>query len=185
MKHFSQYVLSSDEFFVFKINESRYFALFVVSWSIKKIFSIDYVNNYLFSIFFSIDFLSGKVWGYPHGLYHDSLTLINLLKSTKLIYYAHVSLLSDFFSVIISWSMESKFGFLWIMIILNINFNAIPFPWNAPFLVEIFRKFLMNSAGPTQLFWKWGGQVSMIALDSISPRSHHGWRGGARKSFEP
>ena len=97
LKHFSQYVLSSDEFFVFKINESRYFALFVVSGSIKKIFSIDYVNNYLFSIFFSIDFLGGKVWGYPHCLYHDSLTLINLLKSAKLIYYAHVSLLSDFF----------------------------------------------------------------------------------------
>ena len=31
-----------------KINESRYIALFVVSGSIKKLFSIDYVNIYLF-----------------------------------------------------------------------------------------------------------------------------------------
>ena len=36
----------------FKINESPYIALFVVSGSIKKLFSIDYVNIYLFSIFF-------------------------------------------------------------------------------------------------------------------------------------
>ena len=36
----------------FKINESRYIAVFVVSESIKKLFSIDYVNIYLFSIFF-------------------------------------------------------------------------------------------------------------------------------------
>ena len=35
-----------------KINESRYIALFVVSGSIKKLFSIDYVNIYIFSIFF-------------------------------------------------------------------------------------------------------------------------------------
>ena len=40
----------------FKINESRYIALFVVSGSIKTLLSIDYVNIYLFSIDFSIDF---------------------------------------------------------------------------------------------------------------------------------
>ena len=39
-----------------KINEPRCIALFVVSGSIKKLLSIDYVNVYLFSIFFSIDF---------------------------------------------------------------------------------------------------------------------------------
>ena len=33
-----------------------YIALFVVSISINKLFSIDYENIYLFSIFFSIDF---------------------------------------------------------------------------------------------------------------------------------
>ena len=38
--------------FQFKINESRFIALFVVSGSIKKLFSIDYVNIYIFSIFF-------------------------------------------------------------------------------------------------------------------------------------
>ena len=39
-----------------KINESRYITLFLVSGSIKKLFPIDYVNIYLFSICFSIDF---------------------------------------------------------------------------------------------------------------------------------
>ena len=31
----------------------------------KKFFTIDYVNIYLFSRFLSIDFSSGKMWGYP------------------------------------------------------------------------------------------------------------------------
>ena len=39
-----------------QVNESRYVALFVFSGSIKKLFSIDCINIYLFSIFFSIDF---------------------------------------------------------------------------------------------------------------------------------
>ena len=39
-----------------KDNESRYNTLFMVSGSIKKLFSVDYVNIYLFSIFLSIDF---------------------------------------------------------------------------------------------------------------------------------
>ena len=39
-----------------KVNESKYTALFVVSGSVKKLFSIDSVNIYLSSIFFSIDF---------------------------------------------------------------------------------------------------------------------------------
>ena len=33
-----------------KVNESRYFVLFLVSGPIKKLFSIDYINIYLFSI---------------------------------------------------------------------------------------------------------------------------------------
>ena len=37
------------------LKESRYYALFLVSGSIKKIFSINCVSIYLFSIFFSID----------------------------------------------------------------------------------------------------------------------------------
>ena len=41
---------------VLKINESQYIALSVVSGSIGKLFSIEYVNIYLFSIFLSIDF---------------------------------------------------------------------------------------------------------------------------------
>ena len=43
-----------------KINVSQYIALFVVSRSTKKFFSIDYVNIYLFSIFSSIDFAQWK-----------------------------------------------------------------------------------------------------------------------------
>ena len=39
-----------------KVNESWYIALFVVSRSIKKLFSIDYDDIYLFPIYFSIDF---------------------------------------------------------------------------------------------------------------------------------
>ena len=47
----------------FKINESRYVALFVVSGSIKKFLSLDYANTYLFLIFFSIDFDGWKSVG--------------------------------------------------------------------------------------------------------------------------
>ena len=40
----------------FQMNESRYIPSFVASGSIEKLFSIDDVNIYIFSIFFSIDF---------------------------------------------------------------------------------------------------------------------------------
>ena len=36
----------------FKVNESRYIKLFMFSETIKKLFSIDWFNIYLFSIFF-------------------------------------------------------------------------------------------------------------------------------------
>ena len=57
-----------------------YIALFVVSRSMKKLFSIDCVNiyyfysieNYLFSIFFQ---WIKNCWATPHRLDHDSLTL--------------------------------------------------------------------------------------------------------------
>ena len=48
-----------------KINEPRYIALHGVSGSIKKFFSIDYVNIYLFLIFLD----GGKMQGYPHIAY--------------------------------------------------------------------------------------------------------------------
>ena len=47
-----------------KFNEPRHTASFVVSRSIKKLFLIDYVSIYSFSMFFSVDFQ-----------YRDSLTL--------------------------------------------------------------------------------------------------------------
>ena len=61
----------------FKFNKSKYTVLFVVSGSIKKLFSIDCVdiyfsqsivfpNIYFFSIFFSIDFARWKSVGLPH-----------------------------------------------------------------------------------------------------------------------
>ena len=56
-----------------KVNESRYIALFVVSGSIKKLFSIDYVNIYLFSIIFFNRFFPVEVCGITsHCLYRDS-----------------------------------------------------------------------------------------------------------------
>ena len=49
-----------------KINESQYIRLFIVSGSMKKLFSIDCVNIYfsqsIVSYLFSIDL---KVWVYP------------------------------------------------------------------------------------------------------------------------
>ena len=45
---------------IFKVNESRCIILFVVSGSFKKHCLIDYVNNPLFSIFFSIGFEVNK-----------------------------------------------------------------------------------------------------------------------------
>ena len=61
-----------------KINESRYIGLFMVSGSIKKLFSIIniyfyqsivFANDYLFSIFFLIDFAQWKSLGLPHIAY--------------------------------------------------------------------------------------------------------------------
>ena len=55
-----------------EINKSLYTALFVVSGSIKKLFSIDYVSICLFSIFFSffsIDFTRWKNVRLPHTTY--------------------------------------------------------------------------------------------------------------------
>ena len=68
----------------FKINESRYIALFAVTGCLKKLFSIDWVNIYfsqsvvsaniyLFSIFFPIDF---EKYGFTqHCLNHDSFII--------------------------------------------------------------------------------------------------------------
>ena len=53
----------------FTSNDSRYIALFAVSGSIKKLFSIDYVNIYIFLIFFSIDFARWKSVGLSHIAY--------------------------------------------------------------------------------------------------------------------
>ena len=55
----------SEALFVLRINESQYIALSVVNGFMKKLFLIDYVNIYLFSLFFSIDFARWKVSGYP------------------------------------------------------------------------------------------------------------------------
>ena len=60
--------LGTDHTTILKINESWYIA-FAVSVSIKKLFSIDYVNIYLFSLFFSIDFPRWKSVGLPHIAY--------------------------------------------------------------------------------------------------------------------
>ena len=49
-----------------KVNESRHIALFVFSGSIKKLFSIDFVKIYLFSMFFSIGFSRWKNVELPH-----------------------------------------------------------------------------------------------------------------------
>ena len=65
----------------FKVNDSRYNALFVVSGSIKVFlnyaniylfsifFSIVFANIYLLSIFFSIGFAQWKGAGLPHVAY--------------------------------------------------------------------------------------------------------------------
>ena len=52
--------IQRDLFSVFKLKESRYIALFMFSGSIKKFYFIDYVNIYLLSYFFSIDFARCK-----------------------------------------------------------------------------------------------------------------------------
>ena len=55
---------------IIKVNKSHYIALFVVSGSVKKLFSIDYVIKYLY-----VNILpGGKVWGYSPLLYRDSFT---------------------------------------------------------------------------------------------------------------
>ena len=61
--------------FSIKINESRYIALFMVRRPIKKLFSIDYVNTQVFSIFFNTFCPVEKCGVTPQCLYRDSLTL--------------------------------------------------------------------------------------------------------------
>ena len=52
-----------------KVNKSRYIALLLFSGYIKKPFSIDCVNIYLFSMLFSIDFARWKSMGLLHIAY--------------------------------------------------------------------------------------------------------------------
>ena len=52
-----------------KVNESQYISLFVFSGSCQKLLSIDSVNIYLFSIFFSTDFARWKSVGLLHIAY--------------------------------------------------------------------------------------------------------------------
>ena len=54
-----------------KVNESQYIAFFVFSGSIKKLFSIDCVNVYLFSVFvsFPLDFARWKGMRSPNTAY--------------------------------------------------------------------------------------------------------------------
>ena len=68
------YVDGSRQFLCFM---SRHIALFVFSRSIKKLFTIDCVNIYLFSIFFFNRFCRVENCAVTlHCLYRDSLTLI-------------------------------------------------------------------------------------------------------------
>ena len=50
----------------FKVTESRDKALFMVNGSIKKILLIDFVNVYIYLIFFSVDFAPWKSVELPH-----------------------------------------------------------------------------------------------------------------------
>ena len=52
----SFYMIGTSVMKELRLNESRYVALYVVSGSIKKTFSVDFVNIYLFPIHFSIAF---------------------------------------------------------------------------------------------------------------------------------
>ena len=47
----------------------RYIASFLLSGSMRKFFSIDCVNIYLFLKFYAIDLAGGKVWVFPHFAY--------------------------------------------------------------------------------------------------------------------
>ena len=75
--YFSLHVLVQTNSLIFlsflgkyiKVNESRYIALFLVSGSIKKLVSIDYLNTYIFSIFCSINFARWESVGLPHSAY--------------------------------------------------------------------------------------------------------------------
>ena len=71
--HLKESILIKGDKPELKVNDI--ITLFVVSGSIKKLFSIDCVNIYPFSMFFSIDFARWKsVEGTPNCLYLDSLT---------------------------------------------------------------------------------------------------------------
>ena len=56
-------------FFNLKINEYRCIELFVVSRSIQKLFSVEYVNIYLFLIYLLMDFILWKSVGLTYIAY--------------------------------------------------------------------------------------------------------------------
>ena len=56
-------------FVQFKVNESWYIVLFVFRGATRKLFSIDYVNIYFYSIFPSIDLALWRGVELPHMAY--------------------------------------------------------------------------------------------------------------------
>ena len=73
-----------------KINEPWYIALFMVSGSIKKLSSIDYVNIYHYSIFFNRFCPDEKCGVIRHCFYRDSLTLICFQYTIVIIFQVHI-----------------------------------------------------------------------------------------------
>ena len=93
-----------------KLNESRYIALFVVSGSIKMLFSVDCVNIYLSQqLSFLYIFFNLKVQGYPillvsreyDGLWSSLFSKIAVLQLECKIFYCSCSLTESSFWLIV------------------------------------------------------------------------------------
>ena len=64
-----------------KVNESWYIELFLVIGSIKKLFLIDFINIYLFSMLFSIAFADNYIFSIFSSVAYASIYLFSILFS--------------------------------------------------------------------------------------------------------
>ena len=94
-----------------KINVSRYVTINVTGESIETLFSIDYVNIYLFSIFFPIDFAWWRSERLPHIAYIVIQLLSKLTSHGTLHYLRSADLSKSFSQLIISISIFSQYFF--------------------------------------------------------------------------
>ena len=150
---------TNDSYMIIKVKESLYILLFVVSGSIRKLFSIGYFNIYIFSII-SNRFCPEEKYGViQHSLYRDSLILISLQTAMSSLFSLWLRLKKQHIYVR---SMFTSFGIVyfynqrWSSIIIT----KIMALWNHELsgIINYFRNMLLMLL----LFWYIFPQIIML-----------------------